>query len=182
MRALLYHEGPKEKGGKNMKEKMRALLIKNPDITLPEAARALNANERNCKSVRVAYWKARALLYEELTGLSMRALLESEGHKIHNEGPLVINEGHSDILSYEGHNEGHMENEGPQFYRDRITNEGPFMEQGPYEDHKDIEHSVSNEGHEHSVSEEHSVSVDEGPTYEEVLRQTPTFDEILRQF
>lgn len=31
--------------------------------------------------------------------------------------------------------------------RDRITNEGPFMEQGPYEDHKDVEHSVSNEGH-----------------------------------
>lgn len=27
--------------------------------------------------------------------------------------------------------------------RDRITNEGPFMEQGPYEDHKDVEHSVS---------------------------------------
>ena len=45
-----------------------------------------------------------------------------------------------------------------------------------------VEHSVSNEGHEHSVSEEHSVSVDEGPTYDEVLRQIPTFDEILRQF
>lgn len=60
--------------------------------------------------------------------------------------------------------------------RDRIT------EQGPYEGHKDVEHSVSNEGNKHSVSEEHSVSVDEGPTYDEVLRQIPTFDEILRQF
>ena len=50
-----------------MKEKMRALLLQKPDITLPEAARALNVNERNCKSVRVAYWQARALLIEELT-------------------------------------------------------------------------------------------------------------------
>lgn len=174
MRALLYHEGPKEKGGKNMKEKMRALLIKNPDITLPEAARALNANERNCKSVRVAYWKARALLYEELTGLSMRALLESEGHKIHNEGPLVINEGHTDILSYGGHNEGHLENEGPQFYRDRIVNEGPFMEQGPYEGHKDLmtdRDPMTDKDPMHNVSEEHGVSADEGPTFDEWLRQ-----------
>lgn len=59
---------------------MRALLLQNPDITLPAAARALNANERNCKSVRVAYWQARALLMEELTGKTLRAILD-EGHK-----------------------------------------------------------------------------------------------------
>lgn len=36
---------------------------------------------------------------------------------------------------------------------------------------RDPMHSVSNEGHKHSVSEEHSVSVDEGPTFDEWLRQ-----------
>lgn len=82
-----------------MKEKMRALLLQNPDITLPEAARALNANERNCKSVRVAYWQARALLMEELTGKTLRAILD-EGHKD------IINEGH--ILDMT-----HINNEGP---------------------------------------------------------------------
>ena len=84
-----------------MKEKMRALLLENPDITMPEAARALNANERNCKSVRVAYWQARALLMEELTGKTLRAILDEgpkdnidEGHtndtdSIDNEGPVI---------------------------------------------------------------------------------------------
>lgn len=93
-----------------MKEKMRALLLQNPDITLPEAARALNANERNCKSVRVAYWQARALLMEELTGKTLRAILD-EGHKD------IINEGHvfdMDHINDEGHinnngNEGHID-------------------------------------------------------------------------
>lgn len=70
-----------------MKEKMRALLVKNPEITLPEAARALNANERNCKSVRVAYWKARALLWEELSDESLRELLIRKGAY---EGPLIM--------------------------------------------------------------------------------------------
>lgn len=71
-----------------MKEKMRALLLENPDITMPEAARALNANERNCKSVRVAYWQARALLMEELTGQTIRTLLDNTD-RIDNEDPVI---------------------------------------------------------------------------------------------
>lgn len=93
-------------GGIKMKEKMRALLLQNPDITLPEAARALNANERNCKSVRVAYWQARALLMEELTGQTIRTLLESTDR--------ISNEGHTDRTDNEGpiDDMSHM-NEGP---------------------------------------------------------------------
>ena len=103
-----------------MKEKMRALLLQKPDITLPEAARALNVNERNCKSVRVAYWQARALLIEELTGKTLRAILDGgpkdnidEGHtidtdSIDNEGH-INNEGHiGSINSMDHMNEGHI--------------------------------------------------------------------------
>lgn len=131
-------------GGIKMKEKMRALLLQNPDITLPEAARALNANERNCKSVRVAYWQARALLMEELTGKTLRALLD-EGHiQGGHEGPFY-NEGH---MTYEGHKDDmdHMD-EGP-FDHSVSTTQG---------------HSVSSMG-DHSVSKEelgHSVSLNE---------------------
>ena len=99
---------------------MRALLLQKPDITLPEAARALNVNERNCKSVRVAYWQARALLIEELTGKTLRAILDGgpkdnidEGHtidtdSIDNEGH-INNEGHIGSINSMGHmNEGHI--------------------------------------------------------------------------
>lgn len=94
-----------------MKEKMRALLLQKPDITLPEAARALNVNERDCKSVRVAYWQARALLIEELTGKTLSAILDGgpkdnidEGHTIDTDS--IDNEGH---INNEGHmNEGHI--------------------------------------------------------------------------
>lgn len=87
---------------------MRALLLQSPDITLPEAARALNANERNCKSVRVAYWQARALLMEELTGKTLRAILDEGPIQGGHEGPFC-SEGH---MTYEGHMD-HTDNEGP---------------------------------------------------------------------
>lgn len=106
-----------------MKEKMRALLVKNPEVTLPEAARALNANERNCKSVRVAYWKARALLWEELSDESLRELLIRKGAyegPFDNGGPLVEEE----IVQEVGE-----DNEGPFESDDaRDTNEGPDTE------------------------------------------------------
>ena len=116
-----------------MKEKMRALLLQKPDITLPEAARALNVNERNCKSVRVAYWQARALLIEELTGKTLRAILDG--------GPKDnIDEGHTiDMDSID--NEGHINNEG----HIGSINSMDHMNEGH------INHSVSEEG-DHTVS------------------------------
>lgn len=108
-----------------MKEKMRALLLQNPDITLPEAARALNANERNCKSVRVAYWQARALLMEELTGKTLRAILD-EGHTVDTD--RIGNEGHINSM-------GHMSRD---LFEHSVSEED--------------DHTVSKERYDHGVS------------------------------
>lgn len=116
-----------------MKEKMRALLLQKPDITLPEAARALNVNERNCKSVRVAYWQARALLIEELTGKTLRAILDGGPKDNIDEGHIID----TDSIDNEGHinNEGHIGS----------INSMDYMNEGH------INHSVSEEG-DHTVS------------------------------
>lgn len=99
-----------------MKEKIRTLLLQNPDITLPAAARTLGKNSQNDKSFGIAYWQARALLMEELTGKTIRTLLEDTDRKdltgksirtLLDEGHM----GHKDLT-----NEGHKD----------LTNEGPF--------------------------------------------------------
>lgn len=71
-----------------MKEKIRTLLLQNPDITMPEAARTLGKNSQNNKSFGLAYWQSRALLMEELTGQTIRTLLDNTD-RINNED-LVI--------------------------------------------------------------------------------------------
>ena len=71
-----------------MKEKIRTLLLQNPDITMPEAARTLGKNSQNNKSFGLAYWQARALLMEELTGQTIRTLLDNTD-RIDNEGPVI---------------------------------------------------------------------------------------------
>ena len=71
-----------------MKEKIRTLLLQNPDITMPEAARTLGKNSQNNKSFGLAYWQARALLMEELTGQTIRALLDNTD-RIDNGGPVI---------------------------------------------------------------------------------------------
>lgn len=118
-------------GGIEMKEKMRALLLQNPNITLSEAARALNANERNCKSVRVAYWQARALLMEELTGKTIRTLLENTDRK-----DLIIKDSNTDRIDI--------------INTDRIDNEG-HINNMDHMNESHINHSVSEEG-DHTVS------------------------------
>ena len=64
-----------------MKEQIRTLLLQNPGITLPEAARTLGKDPQNNKSFGLAYWQARTLLIEELTGQTIRTLLESTDRK-----------------------------------------------------------------------------------------------------
>lgn len=92
-----------------MKEKVRTVLLQNPDITLPEAARTLGKDSQNNKSFGLAYWQARALLMEELTGKTIRTLLENTDRK-----DLIIKDSNTDRIDNEGHinNMDHM-NEGP---------------------------------------------------------------------
>lgn len=72
-----------------MKEKIKTILLQNPNITLPEAARVLGRDPQGDKNFRIAYWQARALLIEELTGKTLRAILDGgpkdnidEGHTV----------------------------------------------------------------------------------------------------
>ena len=55
---------------------------------MPEAARTLGKNSQNNKSFGLAYWQARALLMEELTGQTIRTLLDNTD-RIDNEGPVI---------------------------------------------------------------------------------------------
>lgn len=80
-----------------MKEKIRTVLLQNPDITLPEAARTLGKDSQNNKSFGLAYWQARALLMEELTGKTIRTLLENTDRK-----DLIIKDSNTDRID-EGH-------------------------------------------------------------------------------
>lgn len=63
-----------------MKDRIRTILLQNPNITLPEAARALGRDPQGDKNFRIAYWQARALLLEELTGQTIWTILESMDH------------------------------------------------------------------------------------------------------
>lgn len=146
-----------------MKNEIRTLLLRDPMMTMPEVAKTLGKDPQNNKNVVIAYWKARSLLMEELTGETIGTLL--------NKDPIGTVYGDKDRKDpiHSVSDRDRITEQGP--YRDRITNEGPLMEQGPYEGHKDIEHSVSNEDPMHSVSEEHSVSADEGSTFDELIRQ-----------
>ena len=99
-----------------MKEKIKTILLQNPNITLPEAARVLGRDPQGDKNFRIAYWQARALLIEELTGKTLRAILDGgpkdnvdEGHTIDTDS--IDNEGHiGSINSMDHMNEGHINN------------------------------------------------------------------------
>lgn len=86
-----------------MKEKIRAMLIKNPGFTMPEVARAMDRDPQNDKCLRVAYWQARAMLFEDYT----RAMLNNKDNKGHTDmddvlramleqGPYKDDKGHAD--------------------------------------------------------------------------------------
>lgn len=171
-----------------MKNEIRTLLLRDPMMTMPDVAKALGKDPQNNKNVVIAYWKARSLLMEELTGETIGTLLDKDligtvyndkdrKNPMENRDPADYRD-RKDLAEEQGpyrdpihsvSDRDRITEQGP--YRDRIINEGPFMEQGPYEGHKDIEHSVSNEDPMHSVSEEHSVSVDEDFTFDELIRQ-----------
>lgn len=98
-----------------MKEQIRTLLLQNPGITLPEAARTLGKDPQNNKSFGLAYWQARTLLMEELTGQTIRTLLENTDRKDRIINTDLIKEEHNtDRIDNEGHTDDmdHM-NEGP---------------------------------------------------------------------
>lgn len=116
-----------------MKEKIKTILLQNPNITLPEAARVLGRNPQGDKNFRIAYWQARALLIEELTGKTLRAILD-EGPKDNIDEGHIIDTGSID-------NEGHINNEG----HIGSINSMDHMNEGH------INHSVSEEG-DHTVS------------------------------
>lgn len=122
-----------------MKEQIRTLLLQNPDITLPEAARTLGKDPQNNKTFGLAYWQARTLLMEELTGQTIRTLLENTDRK-----DLIMKDSNTDrigtIDTDRIDNEGHINN------MDH-TSEGPF------------DHSVSSAS-DHTVSFNESTSTD----------------------
>ena len=102
-----------------MKEQIRTLLLQNPDITLPEAARTLGKDSQNNKSFGLAYWQARALLMEELTGQTIRTLLENTDRK-----DLIMKDSNTDRIGTIDMT--YINNEGHTVDTDRIDNEGPF--------------------------------------------------------
>lgn len=52
----------------DLKKKMREVLLKEPDLSLPDASRRLNIDHQNSKNVRIAYWQTKTQLLEELMG------------------------------------------------------------------------------------------------------------------
>ena len=172
-----------------MKNEIRTLLLRDPMMTMPEVAKTLGKDPQNNKNVVIAYWKARSLLMEELTGETIGTLLNKDpigtvyGDKDRKDP--TENRDPRDPANYRDRKDRIDEEQGPYRdpihsvsdrdriteqgpYRDRITNEGPFMGQGPYEGHKDL---MTDKDPMHSVSEEHNVSVDEDLTFDELIRQ-----------
>lgn len=52
----------------DMKKSMREVLLKEPDLSLPDASRRLNIDHQSSKNIRIAYWQAKTQILEELIG------------------------------------------------------------------------------------------------------------------
>lgn len=86
----------------DMKKRMREVLLKEPDLSLPEASRRLSIDYRNSKNVRVAYWQTKTQLLEELMGKTFSEALkriEREDYEVeeNNLEPRYISADFSDL-------------------------------------------------------------------------------------
>ena len=62
-----------------MLDKIKEILKRQPELSCYMVAKILGVDTRSM-SVAKNYWKARALLMEELTGKTMETILENTGH------------------------------------------------------------------------------------------------------
>lgn len=109
-----------------MKNEIRTLLLRDPMMTMPEVAKTLGKDPQNNKNVVIAYWKARSLLMEELTGETIGTLL--------NKDPIGT-------VYKDKDRKDPMENRDPRDpTNDRDRKDRMNEEQGPY---RDPIHSVS---------------------------------------
>lgn len=72
-----------------MLDKIKEILKRQPELSCYMVAKILGVDTRSM-SVAKNYWKARALLMEELTGKTLETILENTGHWTDKEGQVYV--------------------------------------------------------------------------------------------